>query len=89
MLVLNRKQSETITIGDHIVVKVVQAGRGAVKIGIDAPDGLRVLRGELTPRQIAAPQRERPPESSLAAMAARARESLRTRTSESAQVGAL
>ena len=49
MLVLTRKRGETIKIGDDILVKVVQTGRGSVKIGIQAPSHLRVLRGELTP----------------------------------------
>ncbi|HTI50100.1 MAG TPA: carbon storage regulator [Planctomycetaceae bacterium] len=47
MLVLTRKQSEMIQIGDHIVVKVIHAGRNTVKIGIEAPQAVRVLRAEL------------------------------------------
>ena len=47
MLVLTRKKFETIRIGDDIVVKIVQCGRGRVKLGIDAPANMRVLRGEL------------------------------------------
>lgn len=47
MLVLTRKQDETIRIGDSIVVKVIYAGRGKAKIGIEAPANVRVLRGEL------------------------------------------
>jgi carbon storage regulator len=47
MLVLTRKQGETIRIGDSIVIKVIAAGRGKAKIGIDAPATTRVLRGEL------------------------------------------
>lgn len=47
MLVVARKQHEFIQIGEEIVIKVIKTGRGSVKIGIDAPDGLRVLRGEL------------------------------------------
>ena len=38
MLVLTRKATETIQIGDGIVIKVIKTGRGSVKIGIDAPD---------------------------------------------------
>jgi carbon storage regulator len=48
MLVVARKQHEFIQIGEDIVVKVIKTSRGSVKIGIDAPDGLRVLRGELS-----------------------------------------
>ncbi len=46
MLVLTRKPAETIRIGRDIVVKVIKTGSGSVKIGIDAPQSVRVLRGE-------------------------------------------
>ena len=48
MLVLTRKQSQMIQIGENIVIKVIQTSRGSVKIGIDAPANVRVLRGELS-----------------------------------------
>jgi len=47
MLVLTRKPAEMIRIGDDIVIKVIKTAKGAVKIGIEAPDDVRVLRGEL------------------------------------------
>jgi carbon storage regulator len=47
MLVLTRKIAETIHIGNGIVVKVISCGRGRVKIGIEAPTDVRVIRGEL------------------------------------------
>ncbi len=47
MLVLTRKISEEIRIGDDVVIKVIKTGKGAVKIGIDAPSNVRVVRGEL------------------------------------------
>ena len=47
MLVLTRKKTETIRIGDDITIQVLQTGRGRVKLGIQAPAHLRVLRGEL------------------------------------------
>ncbi|MCA9078644.1 MAG: carbon storage regulator [Planctomycetaceae bacterium] len=47
MLVLTRKQAETIHIGDDIVIKVIQTGRGSIKIGVEAPGAVRVLRGEV------------------------------------------
>jgi len=47
MLVLTRKQSETVYIGDDVVIKVIQTGRGSIKIGIEAPSAVRVLRGEV------------------------------------------
>ena len=47
MLVLTRKKMETIRIGEDITIQVIQTGRGRVKLGIQAPAHLRVLRGEL------------------------------------------
>tara|TARA_R110002095_G_scaffold173522_5_gene150876 strand:- start:4063 stop:4329 length:267 start_codon:yes stop_codon:yes gene_type:complete len=47
MLVLTRKLTEGIRIGDEILVKVIRTGKGSVKIGIEAPDHLRVTRQEL------------------------------------------
>lgn len=47
MLVLTRKKDETIQIGDGIVIKVISTGKGKVKLGIEAPAHVRVLRGEL------------------------------------------
>ena len=51
MLVLTRKTAETIQIGDDIVVKVIKTGKGTVKIGIEAPNDVRVMRGELTSQE--------------------------------------
>ena len=47
MLVLTRKRSEMIQIGDDVVIKVIRTGRGSVKLGIEAPGHVRVLRAEL------------------------------------------
>lgn len=47
MLVLTRKRAESIKIGNDIVIKVIQTSRGTVKLGIDAPAHVRVLRAEL------------------------------------------
>lgn len=54
MLVLTRKKNETIHIGGNVVVKVIATGRGKVKIGIEAPESVRVRRGELNPTEGAA-----------------------------------
>ena len=48
MLVLTRKSSEMIQIGEDIVVKVIKTGRSTVKIGVDAPSNVRVFRAELS-----------------------------------------
>lgn len=47
MLVLTRKAAETIRIGNDIVIKVIKTAKGTVKIGIEAPANIRVMRGEL------------------------------------------
>ena len=52
MLVLTRKRSEMIRIGDDVVVKVMRTGRGAVRLGIDAPPDVSVMRAEAIRRRI-------------------------------------
>ena len=47
MLVLSRKQQESIRINDNIVVTVLEIQRNKVRIGIDAPKEIPVLRSEL------------------------------------------
>jgi carbon storage regulator len=47
MLVLTRKPAETIQIGDDVVIKVIRTGSGSVKLGVEAPQHIRVMRGEL------------------------------------------
>ncbi|WP_218989037.1 carbon storage regulator, partial [Campylobacter jejuni] len=37
MLILSRKENESIIIGEGIEIKVVQTGKGYAKIGIEAP----------------------------------------------------
>lgn len=50
MLVLTRKEYERIMIGDQIVITVLQIGKGKIRVGIDAPEGVAILRDELTER---------------------------------------
>lgn len=47
MLVLSRKVGERIWIGDKISVTVVRITGGGVRLGIDAPSELPVIREEL------------------------------------------
>ncbi|MCS5617035.1 MAG: carbon storage regulator [Planctomycetota bacterium] len=47
MLVLSRKQNERIRVGDSVVVTVVRVSGDKVRIGIEAPANVRVLREEL------------------------------------------
>ena len=46
MLILIRKVDEAVVIGDHIKVKVIQVRRKQVRLGIEAPPGLLILREE-------------------------------------------
>lgn len=48
MLVLSRKQDQRIQIGNDIVLTVVRIQGDKVRLGIEAPKGVVVLRGELT-----------------------------------------
>ena len=54
MLVLSRRVGERIRIAGDIVVVVTAIQGDRIKIGIEAPQSVRVLRGELreTPRTI-------------------------------------
>ncbi|WP_055668148.1 carbon storage regulator CsrA [Desnuesiella massiliensis] len=47
MLVITRKKGESILIGDNIEVTIVKAEDGTVKLAIEAPKEVRVLRKEL------------------------------------------
>ena len=48
MLVLTRKLREQIRIGDNITISVVRIRGNTVRVGIEAPRQVRVVRGELT-----------------------------------------
>ncbi len=47
MLILSRKEDESIVIGDNITIKIVSIEKGFVKLGIDAPTDITILRSEL------------------------------------------
>jgi len=47
MLVLTRKQGERIQIGEDITITVVRTKGKAVRLGIQAPSHVPVLRGEI------------------------------------------
>jgi len=49
MLVLSRKKSESIVIGDNIKLEIIKVSGNTVRIGISAPSEVKVLRGELAP----------------------------------------
>jgi len=47
MLVLSRKKNEKITIGDNIIITVVDIRGGKVRLGFDAPREIPVHREEV------------------------------------------
>ena len=62
MLVLTRKLMEKVYIGDKICVTVVRLEGGQVRLGIDAPREISVVRAELLGDE-PPPKRARPAES--------------------------
>lgn len=47
MLVLSREEGQSIKIGDDIVITVANLTNGRVRLGVDAPRDVPVLRSEL------------------------------------------
>ncbi|MCH2115512.1 MAG: carbon storage regulator [Pirellulales bacterium] len=47
MLVLTRKQNEKIRIGDSITITVLRLKGKSIRLGIEAPHNVSVIRGEL------------------------------------------
>ncbi|MDO4584411.1 MAG: carbon storage regulator [Planctomycetia bacterium] len=47
MLVLSRKVGEKILIGENVVITVVRITQGTVRIGVDAPRDMAVIRKEV------------------------------------------
>jgi len=47
MLVLSRKENESIQLGDDVTITILQAKGGKTRVGIKAPRDLKVVRTEL------------------------------------------
>ncbi|WP_303969756.1 carbon storage regulator CsrA [Sporosarcina ureae] len=47
MLVLSRKAGETIQIADNIKIKILEIKGDTVRVGIEAPKSVDIVRGEL------------------------------------------
>ena len=61
MLVLSRKESQRIRLGDSIVITIVKISGDKVRVGIEAPTSVLVLRDELEPRHQAREGEPPPP----------------------------
>jgi len=61
MLVLSRRESERIKLGDSIVVTVVRVSGDRVRLGIEAPSSVVVLREEIASDEQAVPRLAPPP----------------------------
>ena len=55
MLVLTRKPGEKLIVSDSIVVTFLGFKGEAIKLGVEAPPEVRILRQELLPHQAAEP----------------------------------
>lgn len=47
MLVLSRKVGERILVGDEITITVVRMAQGVVRIGVEAPAEMAIVREEI------------------------------------------
>jgi carbon storage regulator len=47
MLVLGRRPGEYVVINDNIIVKVVKSNKGDLRLAIDAPRDVSIVRGEV------------------------------------------
>ncbi|MDX9785867.1 MAG: carbon storage regulator CsrA [Desulfobacterales bacterium] len=50
MLVLTRKVGEKLLIGDDIIVQVIEVNRGNIRLGIEAPGHVSIMRFEVYER---------------------------------------
>ncbi len=67
MLILRRRAGETLLIGDNVKLTVMDVYEGGVRLAIDAPKSVQILRSELLQavdanRDAAAKETERPDE---------------------------
>lgn len=57
MLVLSRKALQSVVIGQDVKITVVRVEGNQVRIGIEAPGDVRILRGELVDESDEMPSR--------------------------------
>ncbi len=56
MLILSRRESESVHLGDDIILTIVRVSGEKVRIGIQAPPHIKVLRNELEIEDTKAPK---------------------------------
>ncbi len=61
MLVLSRQVGERILIGDDIAVTVVRIGPGTVRIGVEAPSCVVIVREEIAGKNSPQPEKGQSP----------------------------
>lgn len=47
MLVITRKKGERVLIGDDVVVTILDIRRDGIRVGVEAPRGIRIQRAEV------------------------------------------
>ena len=47
MLVITRKNNESLVIGDNIEINILEISNGKVRIGINAPNDIKIIRKEI------------------------------------------
>jgi carbon storage regulator len=52
MLVLSRKESEKIRLGEDVILTIVRVSGDRVRLGIQAPSNMLILREELNPEAV-------------------------------------
>ena len=56
MLVITRKREQTVVIDGRIVVKVLSRKGSSIRLGIEAPKGVEIRRGEVANKPPDKPQ---------------------------------
>ncbi len=65
MLILSRREVESVCLGDDVVLTIVAVGNDKVRIGVKAPPGIRILRTELEVEVTMLPFKLREPQSAV------------------------
>lgn len=50
MLVLSRREMQRIFIGENIVITILRVAGNVVRVGLEAPDNVKILREEVSER---------------------------------------